>query len=169
MARTTWTRPISTFCISFFAPPRSPQAYPAFRVKNVGDDLMIAHSPRHPPRGAIKETTSVLGAVRAEPVDFQRQTVVQIATYRPSHNGDTYKPSVCHAADRKLMPMHWLVVAMILRDKSVSLSQTYWYHLYMHIIPPPGARDKVGVIFRARSRHRLCSSSSRSMRWFSRR
>src|SRR5699024_4300423 len=104
-------------------PSGGPQACTAFRVENVGDDFPIAHSPCRPPCGSVKKTASVLGAVCAKPVDFQRQAVVQIAAYRPSHNGDAYQPPVCHAADGKFMPDNRLMVPVAAGDKGIGLGE----------------------------------------------
>ena len=75
---------------------------------------MVAHRPRSPCRCRIEDAASVLRAIAAQAVDFQRKAVVQIAAHRPSHNGNGTKPPIFSTANGKLVSSNGLVMAVML-------------------------------------------------------
>ena len=69
----------------------------------------------------LKKIISVLRAIAAQAVDFQRKAVVQIAAHRPSHNGNGAKPPIFRTANGKLVSSDGLVVTVMLPHKLVRL------------------------------------------------
>ena len=113
-------------CLKFScraAPASSAQACSALGVQRIGDDSLIAHCPRRPCRSSVKETASVFGSVGAKAINLQRFPIVQIPADRTPYDGDACQPSVCLAADGKLVSNDGLMMSVTKGDKGICFGQ----------------------------------------------
>lgn len=106
-------------------PPAFGEDAPTLCGEGIGDDPMIAQDLRRPRRRAIEEAASVFCPVRAEAVDLQGQTIVQVSAHRPPHDGDARQMAVRHAAQGEL-------IKEIHKEQVRQVRQKIFFELILH-------------------------------------
>lgn len=117
--------PIFPASFSIALPTGSPQAPAGFALKRVRENPFISQRLGSPPCGRIQNRACVFCPVRAKPVHFQREPIVQISGYRAAYHGHTAQMTVAITGNREFVPRRRLVVPMVVTDKFRRIVKIY--------------------------------------------
>jgi hypothetical protein len=112
--------PRTTACLTDASPASGSQRHTRLARQDVRDQPQIAESKRRPPRRPVEHRTSVAGAVRGDPCNFEGQSIIEKSCDRPTDNGNAANTSLgVTYRQTELVAANYVMVPVMLLNKRV--------------------------------------------------